>query len=308
MKYEIMLKILFYLLSRGKTSAVNLASRFGISSRSVMRYIEAISLAGIPIISETGRNGGYYIADSYKITDGFMTAEEFEALISAADACNTQLREKNLSSAIDKLRSVYRPNKSISELKAGNFVIDFTSWNGDDNVRAIVDVIEKAIEESVTLNTGYVDKNGNKSSRYIDPHVLILKQGVWYVYAYCHVRKEFRTFKLSRILYASLTGENFIRKEVDVSGLTNKIWFERDESEFVDLKIDPDAVNGVEEWLGVNSIYKGADGNYGASAKLPVDEWLIEKITGYGGKVKVIAPERLKNAVIERAKEILNVY
>lgn len=308
MKYEIMLKILFYLLSRGKTSAVNLASRFGISSRSVMRYIEAISLAGIPIISETGRNGGYYIADSYKITDGFMTAEEFEALISAADACNTQLREKNLSSAIDKLRSVYRPNKSISELKAGNFVIDFTSWNGDDNVRAIVDVIEKAIEESVTLNTGYVDKNGNKSSRYIDPHVLILKQGVWYVYAYCHVRKEFRTFKLSRILYASLTGENFIRKEVDVSGLTNKIWFERDESEFVDLKIDPDAVNGVEEWLGVNSTYKGADGNYGASAKLPVDEWLIEKITGYGGKVKVIAPERLKNAVIERAKEILNVY
>lgn len=308
MKYEIMLKILFYLLSRGKTSAVNLASRFGISSRSVMRYIEAISLAGIPIISETGRNGGYYIADSYKITDGFMTAEEFEALISAADACNTQLREKNLSSAIDKLRSVYRPNKSISELKAGNFVIDFTSWNGDDNVRAIVDVIEKAIEESVTLNTGYVDKNGNKSSRYIDPHVLILKQGVWYVYAYCHVRKEFRTFKLSRILYASLTGENFIRKEVDVSDLTNKIWFERDESEFVDLKIDPDAVNGVEEWLGVNSIYKGTDGNYGASAKLPVDEWLIEKITGYGGKVKVIAPERLKNAVIERAKEILNIY
>ena len=48
-----MLRILFYLLSRGKTSASKLASRFDISTRSVIRYVNEISLAGIPIIAET---------------------------------------------------------------------------------------------------------------------------------------------------------------------------------------------------------------------------------------------------------------
>ena len=58
MKYEMMLRILFYLLSRGKTSASKLASRFDISTRSVIRYVNEISLAGIPIIADNGRNGG----------------------------------------------------------------------------------------------------------------------------------------------------------------------------------------------------------------------------------------------------------
>ena len=66
MKYEMMLRILFYLLARGKTSASKLASRFDISTRSVIRYVNEISLAGIPIIADNGRNGGYYIADSYR--------------------------------------------------------------------------------------------------------------------------------------------------------------------------------------------------------------------------------------------------
>lgn len=307
MKYEIMLKILFYLLSRGKTSAAALASRFEISVRTVMRYIDEISLAGIPIIADAGRSGGYYIADSYKITDGFMSEEEFDALLTAANACNEQLREKNLSSAIDKLRSVYRPNKLASELKAGNFLIDFTGWNGDDNVKEVVGVLDDAIENGKVVNMGYMDKNGNTSSRLIDPHVLILKQGLWYVYAYCHTRNEFRTFKLSRILYASSTNENFVRREVDPNVLKNANWLDKAESEFVDLKISAAALNDVEEWLGVKNVYKNSDGSYGASAKLPVDEWLIAKLTGYGGKVKIIAPEKLKREVKARAEEILSV-
>lgn len=308
MKYEMMLRILFYLLARGKTSAAKLASRFDISTRSVIRYVNEISLAGIPIIADNGRNGGYYIADSYKITDGFMTKEEFDALITAAEACNEPLGEKHLSSAIDKLKSLYRPNAANGELKAGNFLIDFSGWYGQDDAKSVISVIEEAIENEVTVNIVYVDKNGNRTEREIEPHVIILKQGVWYIYAYCRTRKEFRTFKVSRIIYATHTTQKFTKRPTDINSLNNERWFEGNDSEYVDIRIYPEALTDVEEWIGVKNVYKNTDGYIYASCKLPIDDWLISKIASYGGKVEVISPKSLKRAVINRAKEILELY
>lgn len=308
MKYEMMLRILFYLLARGKTSASKLASRFDISTRSVIRYVNEISLAGIPIIADNGRNGGYYIADSYRITDGFMTKEEFDALIAAAEAFNDSLGEKHLSSAVDKLKSMHRPRQNNGELKAGNFLIDFSSWYGQNDTKAVISVLEEAIERNVTVNIEYVDKNGNKTEREIEPHVIILKQGLWYVYAYCKVRNEFRTFKLSRISYATQTETKYKKRPTDLGLLTNEKWFDESNAEYIDLRIDESCVNDVEEWIGVNSIYRNTDGWTYASGKLPIDEWLISKIAGYGGKVAVISPESLKMAVVNKAKEILELY
>ena len=59
MKYTMLLKILFLLLSRRKVSARYIADRYELSIRTVYRYIDELSLAGIPIYNERGRNGGY---------------------------------------------------------------------------------------------------------------------------------------------------------------------------------------------------------------------------------------------------------
>ena len=303
-----MLRILFYLLARGKTSARTLASRFSISVRSVQRYVDAISLANIPIIADTGRYGGYYIAESYKITDGFMTKAEFEAIISAANAFNEKLGDKNLTSAIDKLQSVYRPNSATTDLKAGNFLIDFSNWNGSDNTKELISIMENAIEKERTVSVKYVDRNGKPSVREVEPHLIVMKQGLWYVYAYCRTRKGFRTFKISRISYAHMTENPFKKREFDPSALTNTNGFDNEQSVFVDLEIDKNAVAEVEEWLGVESVYTNTRGKFAASCKLPLDEWLISKITGFGGRVKVLAPEELKKEVSDRARAILSQY
>ncbi len=308
MKYEMMLRILFYLLARGKTSGSALASRFGISQRSVMRYVDEISLAGIPIISDPGRNGGYYIAESYKITDGFMTKDEFDAILAAANACNERLGDKNLTTAIDKLKSVYRPNSANIDLKAGNFLIDFSNWNGSDNAKEIISVMENAIEKERTVSVKYVDRNGNQSVREIEPHVIVMKQGLWYVYAFCRTRNEFRTFKISRITYAHETENPFKKREFDPAALTTLNHIDDGETVFVDMEIEKNAVTEVEEWLGVESVYMNSQGRYAASCKLPLDSWLVSKITSYGGRVRVTAPEELKTAIANHAREILAQY
>ena len=67
MRIDRMLSIVVVLLNRRKISAKELAERFEVSLRTVYRDIEAINMAGIPIISNQGANGGYEIPDHYKL-------------------------------------------------------------------------------------------------------------------------------------------------------------------------------------------------------------------------------------------------
>jgi len=58
MKESRLFKIVYYLLNKGQASATELAERFEVSVRTIYRDIDALSGAGIPIYTQTGRNGG----------------------------------------------------------------------------------------------------------------------------------------------------------------------------------------------------------------------------------------------------------
>ena len=307
MKYETMIKILFLLLSKGKVSAKYIAQRFEISTRTVMRYLETMSLANVPIIADAGRNGGFYIADTYKLPASFMTEKEFNAVISTLSSYNENLNNRTIASAIDKLSSIKNPNKRTLDVKSGNLIIDGSSWNGNDNVKNVISTISDAIEDCRKTVIGYVDKNGRETVRVIEPHVIILKQGLWYVYAFCNMRSAFRMFKASRITFADVKGEPFEKRNVEVRSLTSGKWFENLPSEPIELEVDKLAKPDVEEWLGVGNVYKSGS-KYLATATLPYDTWLVSKILSFSGRVKVISPEKLKKDVISAAQSVVNQY
>lgn len=58
MKIERLLEIIFYLLAHKKATSQQLAQHFSVSVRTIQRDIESLILAGIPIMANTGRNGG----------------------------------------------------------------------------------------------------------------------------------------------------------------------------------------------------------------------------------------------------------
>ncbi len=308
MKYEVMIKILFLLLSKKKVSAAYIARRFEISTRTVFRYLTAISLANIPLISESGRNGGYYIAESFKLPASVMTEKEFNAVVTTLESCNEQLGSSELESALDKLCSLKRSDFASDEMPASHFIIDGSSWNGNDNVKNVVYTVEKAIENHSSLEIRYRDKSGDETVREIEPQIIVLKQGFWYVYAFCLLRNDFRIFKASRIVYANLTGRAYLPREDAKSNLKLDKWFEDLPCETVELLISPAARADVEEWLGVDAVYKGADGNLYASATLPFDEWLISKLLGYGDKVRILHPKKLIYDVAQSAHSVIDLY
>ena len=64
MKFEVMLGILFRLLRRTKASAAELADLYGVSQRSIYRYVEELIVSGVPINIIRGRNGGIFLPDT----------------------------------------------------------------------------------------------------------------------------------------------------------------------------------------------------------------------------------------------------
>ena len=306
MKFEIMTSILFELLSKKCVSAKFLSEKYGVSTRSIYRYIEELELAGVPLYSVHGKQGGFSLVDTYKLSSTFLTKEEFNKAVSSLSALNEGMPDKLIESVILKLKATVKNEYGGFDVKSGNLIIDAGPWGDAVGYKSKLSLMQKCIENTTLIEISYHDRNGNVSNRTIEPHVIVFKQGLWYVYAYCREREDFRFFKLGRIEYANEINEKFARRELNKDDLPLN-WHESVPCEEVELLVSPTVLSDVEEWLGVEIVNK-VNGKFIASAKLPYDKGLVSKIMSFGKGIKVISPEKLKNEVLENAKEITKNY
>ena len=81
MKLDRMIGILSILLQHKKVTAPYLAEKFEVSRRTINRDIEALCMAGIPLITEQGQNGGISIMDGYKIDRTLLSTSDMQAIL-----------------------------------------------------------------------------------------------------------------------------------------------------------------------------------------------------------------------------------
>ena len=169
-------------------------------------------------------------------------------------------------------------------------------------------VITKSIEQNKKLFIRYHDRNGETTERTIHPHFILFKQGIWYVYAYCNLRKHFRLFKTGRIEIAHILDETFVREDFSKRKIPEFEFWQNDvKAEQVVLEIKKKCLSDVEEWIGVENISE-ENGKHTAVATLPFDDGLVSKIMSYGDNVKVLAPETLKVKIRDTARNIVANY
>ncbi len=307
MKLEYILRILFDLTSKRIVSSNYLCEKYGISKRSVYRYIDCLDAAGVPIYTVRGKGGGFAVVDTYRISSTFMTRKEFEATINALNAIVAGVPDHTLSAAIDKLRALRKNEYSGFEIKSGGLIIDAGPWGDASGYKSKLAVITKSIEDCKSLFIRYHDRNGEITERTIDPHVIVFKQGLFYVYAFCHLRGDFRFFKTGRIESATVTDKVFTKQSFKESDLPLDFWHNSVKAEFIRMEVDKSVLSDVEEWLGIENVENEGD-KFIARATLPYDNGLVSKIMSFGKGVKVISPESLKERIRADAAEILGNY
>jgi predicted DNA-binding transcriptional regulator YafY len=297
-----MIKILMLLLARRKVTARELANRYEISVRSVYRYVEELSVSGIPIEITRGRYGGISILEKFKLPAGYFSKEEYASAINALSAFSAQVDDPSVESALEKLQRQQKNDKRELSV-CGNIIVDSASWADNGNFSEKMKYCERAVNESLSLEIDYISREGEHTKRVIDPQVLIFKQNVWYVYAFCHTKQDFRTFKIGRIKSAHFTGGTFTKREISKDDIPLNFYYSNEQLIDVTLQIAKAALYDVEEWLGIDSIEPKGDALV-ATVSVPDDEWLINKLLSFGGNVKVVSPASIREKVKNAAKTI----
>ncbi len=306
MKVQIMLRILFRLLRTRKANAAELARETDVSERSIYRYVEELSIAGVPIDIIRGRKGGICLPDTYRLPSNFFSKEEYAAAVNALSALYEQLPDEAVRGALEKLTRQEKADAHDLSL-SGNILVDSGTWGDAYGFSDTLKFLESATEARACVDMTYVDREGTVSRRTIEPHLLIYKQNIWYLYAWCRKRENFRLFRVGRIRGARDTGETFERRHFERADLPLKFRFEDRELVRLRLAVQKSALPDVEEWLGMNSVRRGGD-SFIAEAEVPGGEVLLSKLLGLGSGIRVLEPASVAAGLRERAAAVCSLY
>ncbi len=306
MKIERLLGIVVYLLNRDIVNANALAEKFEVSTRTIQRDIETLNLAGIPITSIQGINGGYGIIDGFKLDKQITSKEDYQFIIAALIGMSSAYNSKKIETTLEKLLSVSRQEKSVSP----KVKLDFSVSREGNNIDEYLKIIENAIDKEQIIEFEYTNSYGDKTLRSSEPVGVIYKWYAWYMLGYCCDKKDYRLFKLVRMRNLKKLAESFSIKHESIDNLLVK-QEKQDNRKHMEVKIlcKKEIRISIEEYFPNARITVKEDGDFILQFHALDSEigWKGLLFT-YGNKIKIIEPEELKTEFILKAKEIIHNY
>lgn len=283
MKINRLFEIVYLLLDKQKMTAGELAEHFEVSKRTILRDIDTLTAAGIPLYTMQGKGGGVAIIDSFVLSKAVLTeAEQNQILFALQSQSATQ--NTGGRQVLSKLQSLFqKQNSSWIE-------VDFSRWGTDSHDKQKFETLKNAILGRTAIAFLYVSTYGEETSRTVYPLKLVFKSRAWYLQGFCTEKADYRTFKINRMLEVRDTGESFVGDYTPPP-----IGFVSPPSvEPLMLEFAPHVAYRVYDEFDEGSIEKGDNGTLLVSAAMPIDEWLYRYLLTFGKDMCVISPEHLR--------------
>lgn len=303
MQVSVLVGILTTMLSNDIVNATMLSEKYELSKRTIYRYITVLGEAGVPIVSHSGRNGGWSILSTYKLRSMYFTKEEYSRMLLVIKG--SALQDGVTKSVVDKLSGMSNSAYNSIVLQSKQLIVD-TSIN--EKLQERVDTLQKALNTNKVIIMEYHSQKGETLVRSAEPYALVLKNDQWYLYAYCLLRNDFRYFKIARIANLTVSEHTFRPRpfDVDCAAIESDMVRGKQRCEII-LTVYPEALTDVEEWLGIEQVAKVGE-QYTARAEVPYDDLLIKRILSFGSGVRVERPSQLIDDVRQRCKDIVSIY
>jgi predicted DNA-binding transcriptional regulator YafY len=308
-----LLSLILVLQTRGKHTAKALATELGVSRRTILRDVEALSLAGIPIYSEGGHGGGIALHEQYRTSLTGLHTPEVQSLFVTSNS--TALREVGLGEAGDRLLlkllaalpAVHRP--TVEHIRQ-RLMIDPAWWWRDSQTPPFWDDLQQAVYEDRLIETTYERYDGAISQRTLEPYSLVNKSSLWYLIA--QRDGEFRTYRVSRFHQVKVQPKNFTRRpDFDLPTYWNEHLqdFIDSFSEYkITLRVHPERLKFV-QWLtpGRWQLLGDPDADGWQTLRVVMDSPQLAKmlVFGLGVQGQVIDPPDLADSVRADARALL---
>ena len=282
----------------------DLASRTGVSTRTIRRDLEALQTAGFPLFDETHDGRKFWTMEQKafrRLDDTAFTLAELSALYfsrTLVECLSGTPFQRDVSSAFDKLSGALTPGMKqfldrmplVMQAKP-----DPGAQAAEPRTKEVAQLVEATMQHRrVTMR--YHSFSSNREKTYLfEPYRLLFGQGGLYVIGMVPEYKELRTFAVDRIEQLSLTEERFEPLELPDDAFANSLGVNQGTPERIEVVFAPKIARYVRErvWHPSQSIEGREDGSIRVTLNV-VNDWALKSwILGFGGLATVLSPASL---------------
>jgi len=295
-----------------------LADELGCVRRTVYRDLDALMLAGFPVVSEK-RDGRvlYRFLDTFRLGDVPFTPDEILALAFGEDllrALEGTVFHDSIRSALSKIRAGLGPELTEYLARLGeSFRVLPGPHKSYAHLRETIRLLNQAVLERRTLRIRYrTGRTGALSVRELDPYRVWYRSGGLYVVGFDHKSREIRTFAVDRIRAATPTSRRFTPDpgfDFDATigasfgviaepATTVRIRFERRWADYVEEHI----------WHASQKVERTADGRAELVMQVGGTAELRTWILSFGAGAEVLEPGKLRDEVVAELRGALDRY
>lgn len=297
MSADRLFQILYLLLERGRMTSDQLAAELEVHPRTILRDVDSLSAAGIPVYTAQGKGGGVALLDGYVLDRAAFTEAEQQMLLLALQS----IPGDEGSQTLTKLSALFHRSEEDW------LQINLSRWGASQWDRETFQLLKQAILSRRTTRFTYASSRGDTTPRQVLPARLVFKGHDWYLQAFDLDREDYRTFRLSRILDPNISGEIFHRRleppDIGFSGDIPPLF--RVETT---LKFPPHMAFRVYDEFDRSCVDVQPDGSLIVSTVFPEEPWLYGYLLSFGPEVEVLAPATLRQHIAELARKIFQAH
>lgn len=206
------LTLLSLLQTHRHWSGAELAERLGVSARTVRRDVDRLRELGYPVEAAPGVDGGYQLAAGAHLPPLLVDDDEAVALAiglrAAAGAAIDGIEETTLR-VMAKLEQIL-PTQVRRRIDALNDNVESLRWTPSAVVPpASLGLLAQGCRDHEEVRFDYTRRDGESSSRLVQPHQLVSVGHRWYLVAWDVRRSDWRTFRIDRMAEPRLAGVRF---------------------------------------------------------------------------------------------------
>lgn len=310
MQIDELFELAYILIDKKQVTAKEMSVRFGVSVRTIYRWVEALSASGIPVHAVQGRGGGIAISEKYALDKTVLTEEERLAIVSSVKALS-----KLSGSQKSTLSANAKAAEKISNLtstEADWLEVDFAPWSPEgQGVRELFGTLRDSILKKQQVGFDYFSSDGKKARRIVHPWKLVYRGQAWYLLGWCTERKTGRYFKLSRMLNVTQTSRSADINYKNVHGAVAQKNAEiNSEKKLIQIKANVSAKKAFYflDTFACSKIEPTPDESLTVTFSAPEETWLCGFLLSFGAELKIISPKEIKDKIIKMAKETFSQY
>ncbi len=296
-----LIQIIFLLLRHENITAKQLAQELGVSTRTIYRDINTLSIAGIPITSQKGYGGGLSLLEGFALDKSYFTQEEQSNIIQALQILKSS-HYPDADRTLNKVAGLFSHTLQSDWLE-----IDFSYWGSPEKERRNMTALERAVINKYVIKFTYYNSELTITEQTVEPLKLLFKSHSWYLIAFSRRRKEIRTYKLSRIRNLQITDQLFDRTLPADFSLT-PAYQEEYNIPLFKLRFSEKIAYKVYDEFQEEYIKKLEDGTLEVTFRYQLSDWTFLYLLSFGEYVEIIEPVEARMLLKEKAQKILALY